>query len=412
MTVLQPCQREPRRQAAAGSSIENCEVLPVLRPRGETTYPLSGLVEAAQVMEHMAQRGHARPLLWSYNPWLATLYAAVPAVVRVYHASENHFDFEGMPELFYRELEAALRVSDLVIPVSSGVADGIRSRVPEAKLAVVTNGCDTTCYGPSGAASDELAARPEGVTRVAVFAGNINARVDFALVERTARSNSGTLLVFAGPVGPLDEDDAATWQRVLNLENVRHLGRMAPDELAALYRSADLGFIPYRRQSWIVRNGFPLKTLEMAGTGLPVVASHMQPIVGLAAAIAVAEDDGAFLESFASLSRATLTDEERLELLEAAAANDYDRKFEEVVDHVVGSIPVGGTAHTRLDDLLLALGHEPWRASCSRLFDRFRASPALAFSFVYETLAEIAPSGIHRLVPGWLKNRARNLRVE
>ena len=39
------------------------------------------------------------------------------------------------------------------------------------------------------------------------------------------------------------------------------------------------------------RSGFPWKTLEMAATGLPVVASQMHPIVGLAAAIAVAEDD-------------------------------------------------------------------------------------------------------------------------
>lgn len=412
VTLLQPCQREPRRQPAAPAAIDNCEVLSVLRPRGETTYPLLGLVQAAQVMEHMASRGHERPLLWCYNPWLAALYATVPAAVRVYHASENHFDFEGQPKLFYRELEAALRMSDLVIPVSSGVAEGIRSRVAEAKVSVVTNGCDITCYSPIGSASDQIAALRGGSTRVAVFAGNINARVDFDLVERAAVSNPPTLMIFAGPVGRLDERDTATWQRVLDMPNVHHLGRMTPGELAALYRSADLGFIPYRRESWIVRNGFPLKTLEMAGTGLPVVASHMQPIVGLATAIAVAEDDRGFLDSFASMSRAALTDDERVELLEVAAANDYDRKFEEVVERVAGSIPSDGAVHTRVDDLLLAAGYEPWQASCTRILDRFRPSPLAPFSFVYEKLAGMSPDVVHRFVPTWLKDRARGRRVE
>lgn len=143
-------------------------------------------------MEHMASRGQERPLLWSYNPWLAAVYAAVPAAARVYHASENHFDFEGMSDFFYRALKGTLRISDLVIPVSSGVADGIRSRVPEAKLAVVTNGCDVKSYRPSGSASSEIAAARAGFDRVAAFAGSINHRVDFELAERVAAANRRT----------------------------------------------------------------------------------------------------------------------------------------------------------------------------------------------------------------------------
>jgi glycosyltransferase involved in cell wall biosynthesis len=412
VTLLQPSQRVPRSQdAAAAPGIDNCEVLPVLQPRGEMTY-LPGLVQAAQVMEHMARRGHSKSLLWSYNPWLAALYAAVPAVARVYHASENHFDIEGMPDLFYRQLEATLRVSDLVIPISSGVADGTRARFPQAKLAVVTNGCDTSCYGPWGSGSAAIEAMRDGFERVAVFAGNINGRLDFELVEQVARSNTRTLVVLAGPVARLSESEAESWQRALGVANVRHVGRMEPAELAALYRSADLGFIPYRREDWIVRNGFPLKTLEMAATGLPVVATHMQPIVGIASAIVVAEDDPQFLDRFATLSRSSLADEERRELLQVAAANDYDRKFEQVIGYVAAVIPTGREAHTRLDDLMPDLGVESWSASCTRIFDRFRASPVLVLTDVYDRLSQSTPGWIHRLVPASLKNRVRSLRVE
>jgi glycosyltransferase involved in cell wall biosynthesis len=413
VTLLQPRQRMPRRQRAVpAAGIENCEILSVLQPRGGSTYPLPGIVQAAQVMQHMASRGHERPLLWCYNPWLAALYAALPAVARAYHASENHFDFEGMPELFYRELEAALRVSDVVIPVSSGVADGIHSRVPDAKVAVVTNGCDTACYQPYGPGDPVVAAASSGFARVAVFAGNINNRVDFELVKRTAEASATTLLVFAGPVGTLDERDAQIWRKVLELQNVRHVGRMTADELAALYRSADVGFIPYRLDKWIVRNGFPLKTLEMAATGLPVVASKMQPIMGLASPIAVVEDDQGFLDSFSSLSRSALGEEERTELLEVAAANDYDRKFEQVVACIIDAIPRNGALRTRLDELMLELGHEAWRESCIRIFNRFKPSLATPFTLLYEKLAETSPAWANRLVPAWLKKQVGNRRVE
>jgi glycosyltransferase involved in cell wall biosynthesis len=406
VTLLQPRQRLPRRRdARAVAAIDNCEVLPVMQTGEATAYPLRGLVQAAQVMEHMAKRGHSRPLLWCYNPLLAALYAAVPAVARVYHASENYFDFEQLPDFYHREFEAALRVSDLVIAVSSGVADGIRSRVPEARLEVVTNGCDVSHYQPTGSTNATIAAARDGFERVAVFAGNINSRVDFELVEQAAASNDSTLIVLAGPVSSLDSQDAESWGRVRGLKNVRHLERMAPTELAALYRSSDLGFIPYRRENWIVRNGFPLKTLEMAATGLPVVASEMKPIVGLASAIAVAEDDEQFLQSFASLSRSTITNEERLELLEVATANDYDRKFEHVVASVAGSRPADRGVHTRLDDLMLNLGYEPWRASCTRIFDRVTAFPVLAFAFVYAKLAAILPTRVRQLVPGRLRDK-------
>jgi glycosyltransferase involved in cell wall biosynthesis len=402
VTLIQPRDHGTRSaRAEPGAGIANCEIVAITNP--DAPYPLRGLVQAGQVLQHMRERGHARPLLWSYNPRLAGLSAALPAVARVHHATENYFDFADLSDGFYRELEASLLISDVVIAVSRGVAEGIHSRVPDAGLAVVTNGCDTTQYGPTGAGSTRIEAERERFARVASFAGTINERLDFELIGRAAAANDTTLLVFAGPVSPLTKEDSEAWRRVLSLDNVLHLERIEAAEMAALYRSSDLGFIPYRRERLLVRNGFPLKTLEMAATGLPVVSSHMEPIVGLASAIAVAEDDKQFLSSFASRSRSTLTDAERHELLEVAAANDYDRKFEQVVASLADVLPVGRGAHTRLDDLLLDLGYEPWVASCARIFERLGATPLLTFATV--------PRSIRRLVSRRLKDHARGLRV-
>jgi hypothetical protein len=137
----------------------------------------------------------------------------------------------------------------------------------------------------------------------------------------------------------------------------------------------------------------------------------MQPIVGLAAAIVVAEEDEQFLDSFSSLSRGAIGEEQRLELLEAAAANDYDRKFEQVVAGVASSIPADRKARTKLDDLMLVLGHDPWRASCTRIFDRFKASPLRPLAFAYGMLSPSRPAWSRRLVPAALRDRLRNRSV-
>jgi glycosyltransferase involved in cell wall biosynthesis len=411
VTLLQPRQRFGRRTKAVGTpAIENCEVLSIAKEAFSSSFHVRGMIQAAQVMEHMSSRGHRKPLLWCYNAGLATLYAALPAAARVYHASENYFDFEGQPELFYREVEATLRLSDLVIPVSSGVAEGIRSRIPEARLALVTNGCDAAHYKPVGPGNAMVERAGDGFDRVAVFAGNINGRLDFELVERAANANPATLIVFVGPVGSLNKPDRQAWRRILRLPNVRSLRSMAPTDLAAVYRVADVGFIPYRRDPWLMRNGFPLKTLEMAASGLPLVSSHMEPIIGLASGIVVAEDDDRFLETLSSLSRATLTDGERLELVELAAQNDYDRKFAQVVAHVADAIPDNRGSRTQLDDLLVDLGHDSWLAACMQVFRV--GKPNLAWRAVlvaYEGFARIVPAETrHRLIPAAVRSWARS----
>ncbi|HET6917713.1 MAG TPA: glycosyltransferase [Acidimicrobiales bacterium] len=411
VTLLEPSQVFRFTDAKPVPAIPNCEVLSIVRPL-ESADPLTGLIQAGQVLQHMRQRGHAKPLLWSYNPRLAGLYASVPAAGRVYHATENHFEFERLSDSFYREVEASVLLSDLVIAVSSGVADGIRSRIPGASIATITNGCDTGHYQPAGAESARIVAERSRFARVASFAGTINERLDFDLIERAAAANSRTLLVFVGPVSPLTERDEEAWRRIVGLDNVLHLERMDAAEMAALYRSSDLGFIPYRHERFLVQSGFPLKTLEMAATGLPVVSSHMKPIAGLASAIAVAADAGQFLDSFASVSRSTLADEERLELVEVAAANDYDRKFEEVVATAAGLLPPERGVQTRLDDLLLEVGYESWSSGCVRIFNRFAAPPVVAFVNLYDRLAAALPKSSGRLVPTWFKDYVRSLRAE
>jgi glycosyltransferase involved in cell wall biosynthesis len=360
VVLVQPVGRHGQAAAAQPEPrIPNCEVLTIAGEREGYDFSRS-LVQISQVLQHMRDRGHERPILWCYNPRLAPVYAAVPAVARVYHATENYFEVEGLAPAFLEQLRASLAVSDLVVAVSSGVMNAVAAHAGAARIAHVSNGCDGREYSPTGPSDSALAAAGSGFDRIAVFAGNINSRLDFELLSRVADANPRTLTATFGPVASLSRQDSETWRGLLHRENVRHFGAVEPERLPALYRSADLGVIPYRRTPWLVRNGFPLKALEMCATGLPTVSTFMEPIAELASALIVAPDDASFLAAFAETSRDRLTPAQQSELAAVCAANDYDHKFDLVVAELESVCPDGSSS--RVDRFIAALGKEAWRA--------------------------------------------------
>jgi glycosyltransferase involved in cell wall biosynthesis len=303
-----------------------------------------------------------------------------PAVVRVHHATENYYTVPGLDPGFFWSLSLCVRSADLVVAVSSGVASSLREHEPGigSALVEVTNGCD---FAQAAAAPEPdpfvagLAARRR---RVAVFAGNLNGRVDVELVARIARAEPESLVLLIGPFGGLNATERARWQQVLTEPNVHHEEAMDPARLPAVYRAADVGIVPYLPLPNIVNDGFPLKVLEMAATGLPVVSTMMRPIDGLHPAIRVVSDRDAFLAALPETGRRALGAAAGESLVELARANDYDLKFAEVVAHLRRR-PLSRVPSTRYD---LATDGEPGAADSPLLapveFDAYPLPTRLA----------------------------------
>lgn len=309
-----------------------------------------GLQQAAEISADMEACGYSRPLLWTYDPTLAVAFGAVPAPARVFHATENFFAYKELQKDFIPQFNASIAQADLVVAVSDGVADGLRANTTPAALAVVTNGVDNEEYA-STEADPQLRAMADG-RRVAIYAGNVNRRIDFELVHKALHHLPETLFVFYGRTWfPPGESDRA-WKNIVEHDNVLLGGEVAPERLPALYSAADVGFIPYTDDPLLVENGFPLKVLEMAATGLPVVSSNMKPIAGLASAIEVVRTHEDFLDALTERSRASLSDAERAELAAACERNDYDVKFEEALAALDAAVAVDAQPSTRLDPAL------------------------------------------------------------
>ncbi len=361
VVLLQPTQATAELKLVTREEprIPNCRVLWLKSSGCGVSYLEDTLVQLGQVAVDMAVRGVQRPLLWCYNPNLVGLYAALPAVARIFHATENYFHFDGVSQSILDRQRAAVRLSDITVAVSEGVAVSIRENVPEARVQVVTNGCDYSEY--SRYREDERVQVTRGAyDRVGIYAGNINGRLDFALLRRCVRENPGMLFVFAGPVAHLSDEDETVWRGLLVEPNVQHLGPVEAGTLPGLYRASDVGIIPYKQTKVLVENGFPLKALEMCATGLPVVSTWMKPIEALMDALVVARDHDSFQRALSCLSRSTVTSGQREEMRCICQLHDYDRKFAAVLELLTEHVGSRPSVVTRLDGLLASLLTGEW----------------------------------------------------
>jgi glycosyltransferase involved in cell wall biosynthesis len=257
--------------------IPNCRVLYVRSANSPSGLDfLYQPTQARQIYADMQAHGIKRPILWIYSSNYVESYSLIPAVLRVHHASENYFSFDHNPPGYLRRLRAVLKQSDLVIAVSEGVAAAYR-RHAGSRLEVVNNGCDYPFYARGGKDA-ALAEARKRYRKLAVYAGNINERLDFTLIERCVRECADVFFAFFGPVAGLSGADRRIWERLLSASNCKYFGTAEVDRLPGIYGTADVGLMPYKQTPPLVDNLFPLKCFEMQATGLPVVTTPFKSL--------------------------------------------------------------------------------------------------------------------------------------
>lgn len=306
-------------------------------------------IASLQILSHMRRQGHKRPLLWLYSPWLMPPFAWLPSAFRFMHLTEDweHFPLpdNDLHRNFRKLARDAMKMADLCVAVSSGVADSANSAVPDARLLTVTNGCDFSAY--SEAKPDaEIATFSATFDRVGVFAGSINRNIDFALLARAARRCLGTLFCMFGRE-TLTSDSRPARDELRACENVKFFGEVSPERIPSLYAAAHFGFIPYVADEHLRKSGFALKSLEMGAAGLPVACTEMQPLKGLAAAIKVTSTPEEFLDCVTRIDKRSMSEAESAELVSLARANDYDTKFDNILSAINSAMQSGPCGSSR-----------------------------------------------------------------
>ena len=229
---------------------------------------LTGLVREAGDADVVVAHGHV---------YLGTQFAAVAAnrtgrpFVLVQHAP--FIDYGPVLNVVERAADRTLgrrviRAADAVVAVSGFTADFVRTLAPGTEVAIVRSGVDERRFHAGG--STRPPDRPTVLTVRRLVPRN---GVD-CLVEAWRRAGLGDRAdLVVGGAGPEAEH---VEQLAASDPSVRLLGYVPDEELADLYRGADVFVLPSRSGE-----GFGLVALEAMASGLPVVATASGGIVDI-----------------------------------------------------------------------------------------------------------------------------------
>jgi glycosyltransferase involved in cell wall biosynthesis len=253
---------------------------------------------ARTLLSQLDALGYKHPLYWLSTPLFWNVACHLDDSPIIFHATEDYprlsaYNQHPASSFIRKSAIKAAENALVTLSVSDGVTKSLEEIVEIRNLVQSTNGYASADYGPeSPVKSVDFLNSVNSIT----YCGNINKRIDFPLLVQVAVHCPERSLVLVGPVH-LDETNEQTWQELLSLPNVKHLTQCTIPEMNWLYRNSSTGIIPYLLDPVIVESGFPLKTLEMAATGLPVVTTQMKSLEGISPLICVTKDHSNFLQS-------------------------------------------------------------------------------------------------------------------
>jgi glycosyltransferase involved in cell wall biosynthesis len=210
-------------------------------------------------------------------PLLVAKLKGKPVLVKTTLLGENGA-FNPGDSWIARKVLAIIAHADVIVALSQGLEDDLRSRKPvKSRILQIPNGVDTELFRPAREKEQERARRAFGLplaATVIVSAGMLCPRKNLIALVRAAAGmqRRPVCVLMAGPPGPdedclreLDEAIAALPEGV----EVRLLGLLAADQLAELLRAADIFALMSRAE------GLPNALLEGMSTALACVASDI-----------------------------------------------------------------------------------------------------------------------------------------
>jgi glycosyltransferase involved in cell wall biosynthesis len=274
--------RRLRRGFAAPHKVDGLHVLsPLILPfhRYGAVRAINRHVLPVLVRRAVRRLGLRQPILWAYVPQAEILINALEPSLVVYHCVDDIAAQPGIDAASFRAAEARFaRRADLVL--ASAPALATRLRTSSSNVLDAPNVADTELFASAlapGELDADMAALPS--PRIVFIGAIVATKLDISLVVELARTRPQWSFAFVGPVGP---GDPRTDVSALTAEsNIHLLGPRSYTELPAVLRAADAGLIPYTHNQ-LTGSIFPMKVYEYLAAGLPVIATPLPALAGVA----------------------------------------------------------------------------------------------------------------------------------
>ena len=323
--------RRLRRGLAPPREVDGLHVIsPLVLPfhRYRIVRELNRRLLAALVRQATRRLSIGQPILWAYVPQAEVLIDALDPSLVVYHCVDDIAAQERIDTASFRAAEARFAArAELVLASAPALAERLRTISDNVMYA--PNVANTELFSralipsPPAPLDTEMAVLP--APRI-VFTGAVVAmKLDFSLLVKLARLRRGWSFALIGPIGPGEPNTDISALRAE--ANIHLLGPRSYGELPDVLRAADAGLIPYARNT-LTESIFPMKVYEYLAAGLPVVATPLPALAGVAG-VATAADAQGIAESL-DAALAEDSPERRAERSRAAANHSWDRRLEEI----------------------------------------------------------------------------------
>jgi glycosyltransferase involved in cell wall biosynthesis len=320
--------RRLRRGLAPPRVVDGLHVLsPLVLPfhRNRLVRAVNARLLPALVRRATRRLGLHAPILWAYVPQAEVLIDALEPSLIVYHCVDDIAAHGRIDSASFRAAEQRFAGrADLVLASAPKLAERLRrfsSNVIDAP-----NVADTELFSRALEPGHEDAAMAALAHPRIVFTGAIVAtKLDLPLLLTLARARPAWSFALVGPVGPGDpHTDVSALEGAPNLHL---LGPRSYSQLPDVLRAADVGLIPYSRNE-LTDSVFPMKVYEYLAAGLPVIATQLPALEGVAEVHSAADADGIM----ALLEQALAQDDPELRAARsrAAAGHSWEQRMQEI----------------------------------------------------------------------------------
>jgi len=325
---LKRIARRLRRGLAPPRAVDGLHVLsPLVLPfhRSRLVRALNARLLPALVRRAARRLGLSAPILWAYVPQAEVLIDALQPSLIVYHCVDDIAAHGRIDTASFRAAEQRFAGrADLVLASAPKLAERLRKF--SSNVIDAPNVADTGMFSRALEPGDEDAAMAALPRPRIVFTGAIVAtKLDLPLLLALARARPAWSFALVGPVGPGDPHTDVS--ALAAAPNVHLLGPRSYAELPDVLRAADVGLIPYARNE-LTDSIFPMKVYEYLAAGLPVVATELPALAGIAEVRSAADADGILV----ALEQALAEDSAELRVARsrAAAGHSWDRRMQEI----------------------------------------------------------------------------------
>lgn len=262
---------------------------------------LMSYLRRERVRQAMKKFGFKDTILFIWHPQFAELAGNFGEALVCYYVDDEFSAYAGDSEDRIKEIlqqeDGLLRRADLVfangtvllnsknrygnvinVPMTSDFELFSRSRLPE------------TCV------PKDLEVIPH--PRIG-YIGNLNDKVDFALLAQLAKERPDWSFILVGPTNIRSAEVQNNFEALRRLSNVFLLGSQARESLPNYIKGFDVCTMCYRQHGW-ANSVYPLKLHEYLASGKPCVGSGLVSLREFSEVVQIAETPQEWLEAIQS----------------------------------------------------------------------------------------------------------------